>query len=117
MFYHTRAANAGVRRPLLVEYPVFHKVAAGVIRGRVFHPMKKSTGRPPLGQAKKSNVVMVRFSNPQFDIIHVKASRAGMGRSEFVREGALNAEVIVVLSDEEKSLLHELKNLARISTR
>ena len=54
---------------------------------------------------------MVRFSNPQFDIIDVKASRAGMSRSEFVREGALNAEVIGVLSDEEKSLLHELKKL------
>ena len=73
--------------------------------------MKKSTGRPPLGQVKKSNAVMVRFSNPQFDIIDVKASRAGMSRSEFVREGALNAEVIGVLSDEEKSLLHELKKL------
>lgn len=54
---------------------------------------------------------MVRFSNPQFDIIDVKASRAGMSRSEFVREGALNAEVIGVLSDEEKLLLHELKKL------
>lgn len=54
---------------------------------------------------------MVRFSNPQFDVIDVKASRAGMSRSEFVREGALNAEVIGVLSDEEKSLLHELKKL------
>ena len=54
---------------------------------------------------------MVRFSNPQFDIIDVKALRAGMSRSEFVREGALKAEVIGVLSDEEKSLLHELKKL------
>ena len=73
--------------------------------------MKKSTGRPPLGQAKKSNAVMVRFSNPQFDVIDVKASRAGMSRAEYVREGALKAEVIGVLSDEEKSLLHELKKL------
>lgn len=54
---------------------------------------------------------MVRFSNPQFDVIDVKASRAGMSRSEFVREGALNAEVIGVLSDEEKMLLYELKKL------
>lgn len=73
--------------------------------------MKKSTGRPPLGQAKKSNTVTVRFSDSQFDIIDIKASRAGMSRSEFVREGALKAEVIGVLSDEEKSLLHELKKL------
>lgn len=73
--------------------------------------MKKSTGRPPLGQAKKSNAVMVRFSDAQFDIIDIKSSRAGMSRSEYVREGALNATVVGVLSDEEKMLLHELKKL------
>ena len=38
-------------------------------------------------------------------------SRAGMSRSEYVREGALNATVVGVLSDEEKMLLHELKKL------
>ena len=73
--------------------------------------MKKSTGRPPLGQAKKSNAVMVRFSDAQFDIIDIKSSSAGMSRSEYVREGALNATVVGVLSDEEKMLLHELKKL------
>lgn len=73
--------------------------------------MKKSTGRPPLGQAKKSNAVMVRFSDAQFDIIDIKSSRAGMSRSEYVREGALNATVVGVLSGEEKMLLHELKKL------
>ena len=73
--------------------------------------MKKSTGRPPLGQEKKSNAVMVRFSDAQFDIIDIKSSRAGMSRSEYVREGALNATVVGVLSDEEKMLLHELKKL------
>ena len=46
--------------------------------------MKKSTGRPPLGQAKKSNAVTVRFSDAQFDIIDIKSSRAGMSRSEYV---------------------------------
>lgn len=73
--------------------------------------MKKSTGRPPLGQAKKGNAVMVRFNNAQFDIIDIKSSRAGMSRSEYVREGALNATVVGVLSDEEKMLLHELKKI------
>lgn len=73
--------------------------------------MKKSTGRPLLGQAKKSNAVMVRFSDAQFDIIDIKSSRAGMSRSEYVREGALNATVVGVLSDEEKMLLYELKKL------
>ncbi len=73
--------------------------------------MKKSTGRPPLGQAKKSNTVTVRFSDSQFDIIDIKASRAGLSRAEYVREGALNAEVTGVLSDEEKMLLYELKKL------
>ncbi len=73
--------------------------------------MKKSTGRPPLGQAKKSNAVMVRFSDAQFDIIDIKSSHAGMSRSEYVREGALNATVVGVISDEEKMLLYELKKL------
>ena len=54
---------------------------------------------------------MVRFSDAQFDIIDIKSSRAGMSRSEYVREGALNATVVGVLSDEEKMLLHELKKL------
>lgn len=73
--------------------------------------MKKSTGRPPLGQAKKGNAVTVRFNNAQFDIIDIKSSRAGMSRSEYVREGALSATVVGVFSDEEKMLLHELKKL------
>ncbi len=34
-----------------------------------------------------------------------------MSRSEYVREGALNATVAGVLSDEKKMLLHELKKL------
>ena len=46
--------------------------------------MKKSTGRPPLGQAKKNNTVTVRFSDSQFDIIDIKASRAGLSRAEYV---------------------------------
>ena len=54
---------------------------------------------------------MVRFSDAQFDIIDIKSSRAGMSRSEYVREGALNATVVGVFSDEEKMLLHELKKL------
>ncbi|CCX48723.1 ribbon-helix-helix protein CopG family [Bacteroides sp. CAG:927] len=54
---------------------------------------------------------MVRFNDAQFDIIDIKSSRAGMSRSEYIREGALSATVTGVLSDEEKMLLHELKKL------
>ena len=73
--------------------------------------MGKPTGRPPLGAAKRDRKIKVSFNDTEFDIIDIKASRAGLSRSEYVRAGALNAEVSGVLSDEEKTLLYELKKL------
>lgn len=73
--------------------------------------MGKPTGRPPLGAAKRDRQIKVSFNDTEFDIIDIKASRAGLSRSEYVRAGALNAEVNGVLSDEERMLLYELKKL------
>lgn len=73
--------------------------------------MGKPTGRPPLGAAKRDRQIKVSFNDTEFDIIDIKASRAGLSRSEYVRAGALNAEVSGVLSDEEKMLFYELKKL------
>ena len=73
--------------------------------------MKKSTGRPPLGQAKKEQCCNGTFQ--QSSVRHHR--RKGIARRHeqvgICKEGALKAEVIGVLSDEEKSLLHELKKL------
>ena len=73
--------------------------------------MGKPTGRPPLGAAKRDRQVKVSFNDTEFDIIDIKASRAGLSRSEYVRAGALSSVVAGVLSDEERMLLYELKKL------
>lgn len=73
--------------------------------------MEKSNGRPRLGAAKREKFVKVSFNETEHDIIDIKARRAGLSKAEYVREGALKAEVASILSDEEKGLLHELRKL------
>lgn len=73
--------------------------------------MKRFTGRPPLGRAKRTKSVKVNFTEEEFDVIDIKSSRAGMTRSEYVRQGALCSTVQGVLNEEEKSFIHELKKL------
>lgn len=73
--------------------------------------MERSNGRPRLGAAKREKFVKVSFNDTEHDIIDIKARRAGLSKAEYVRKGALKAEVASILSDEEKGLLHELRKL------
>lgn len=73
--------------------------------------MKRLTGRPPLGRAKRTKSVKVNFNDEEFDMVDIKSSRAGISRSEYVRQGALNAVVQGALSDEDRLLIYELKKL------
>ena len=73
--------------------------------------MSRPTGRPSLGRKKRVHTLKLSFNDDEFDVIDIKASRAGMCKTVYGREAALNAEVTGVLTDEEKMLLHELKKL------
>lgn len=73
--------------------------------------MSRPTGRASLGRKKRVHTLKLSFNDDEFDVIDIKASRAGMCKTVYGREAALNAEVTGVLTDEEKMLLHELKKL------
>ena len=73
--------------------------------------MSRPTGRPSLGRKKRVHTLKLSFNDDEFDVIDIKASRAGMCKTVYGREAALNAEITGVLTDEEKMLLHELKKL------
>ena len=72
--------------------------------------MQKSNGRPRHGSAKRDNYVKVGFNNMEKDRIEILSAKAGMNKAVYVRERALNDVIIAFLSEEEKQLLHELKN-------
>ncbi len=53
----------------------------------------KKTGRPRLGEKKKTNRVGVFFTSEEFAKIQLNASRAGLTEAEFLRQLGLGKEV------------------------
>ena len=72
---------------------------------------RKSSGRP-LKAIKKEVRACVRFSHHEYFILKEKARQAGVNISEYLRQTAIQAEVISRLTTEE---LHFVRQLAGIS--
>ncbi len=53
----------------------------------------KKTGRPRLGEKKKTHRVGVFFTAEEFAKIHLNAERAGLTEAEFLRQLALGKDV------------------------
>lgn len=53
----------------------------------------KKTGRPRLGEKKKTHRVGVFFTAEEFAKIHLNAGRAGLTEAEFLRQFGLGKEV------------------------
>ena len=56
---------------------------------------KKKGGRPPTGRIHKlSKSVMVKFSKPSYEALRLRARKANRKLAEYIRESALNGEVV-----------------------
>ena len=56
---------------------------------------RKKGGRPPAGRVRKlSKSVTVKFSKPSYEALRLRARKANRKLAEYIRESALNAEVV-----------------------
>ena len=56
---------------------------------------KKKGGRPPTGRIHKlSKSVTVKFSKPNYEALRLRARKAKRKLAEYIRESALNGEVV-----------------------
>ena len=56
---------------------------------------KKKGGRPPTGRIHKlSKSVTVKFSKPSYEALKLRARKANRKLAEYIRESALNGEVV-----------------------
>lgn len=69
--------------------------------------IKHREGRPKK-IVKKDTITGVRLSKIEYYVVKAKASKAGLGITVYIREMALNGEVIARLSDEERQFVREI---------
>ena len=56
---------------------------------------KRKGGRPPTGRVRKlSKSVTVKFSKPSYEALRLRARKANRKLAEYIRESALNGEVV-----------------------
>lgn len=71
-------------------------------------PEWKATGRPSLGEKKKSKPHMVRFDEEQDERLSFRAELAGMTVTEYIREATLNAKISPRLSPDEQEYIRQI---------
>ena len=66
-----------------------------MLGGERFMTDKKKGGRPPTGRVRKlSKSVTVKFSKPSYEALRLRARKANRKLAEYIRESALNGEVV-----------------------
>ena len=56
---------------------------------------RRKGGRPPTGRVRKlSKSVTVKFSKPSYEALRLRARKANRKLAEYIRESALNGEVV-----------------------
>ncbi|WP_147202769.1 plasmid mobilization protein [Segetibacter aerophilus] len=73
--------------------------------------IKHSGGRPKQS-IKKDTVTGVRLSKLEHFVVKQKASKAGLGISVYIREMALNGQVVARLSEEERQFVRAALGIA-----
>ena len=68
---------------------------------------KRKAGRPEKA-IKKEVLACIRFSKVEYFVIRQKASKAGLKASAYIRQIAINGEVIRRLNDEERQFVRQL---------
>jgi hypothetical protein len=73
--------------------------------------MKHGGGRPKQA-IKKDTVTGVRFSKLEHFVVKQKAAKAGLGISVYIRQMALNGQVVARLSNEERQFVRAALGIA-----
>ena len=84
---------------------------------------KKKGGRPPTGRVRKlSKSVTVKFSKPSYEALKLRARKANRKLAEYIRESALNGEVVsghnaetVAIAKSLIGMANNLNQLAKLS--
>jgi hypothetical protein len=73
---------------------------------------KKGKGGRPGKQVKKGAFVTARFDNTELFILRHKAQKAGLTRSEYIRQATINGLVKARMTAEEMDLVRKLVGMA-----
>ena len=74
---------------------------------------KRKGGRPPTGRVRKlSKSVTVKFSKPSYEALRLRARKANRKLAEYIRESALNGEVVSGHSAETVAIAKHLIGMA-----
>ena len=84
---------------------------------------RKKGGRPPTGRIHKlSKSVTVKFSKPSYEALRLRARKANRKLAEYIRESALNGEVVsghntetVAIAKNLIAMANNLNQLAKLS--
>ena len=84
---------------------------------------RKKGGRPPTGRVRKlSKSVTVKFSKPSYEALKLRARKASRKLAEYIRESALNGEVVsghntetVAIAKNLIGMANNLNQLAKLS--
>ena len=84
---------------------------------------RKKGGRPPTGRIHKlSKSVTVKFSKPSYEALRLRARKANRKLAEYIRESALNGEVVsghnaetVAIAKNLIGMANNLNQLAKLS--
>lgn len=72
----------------------------------------KHSGGRPKKPVKRDIVKGVRFTKSEYYVVKLKAAKAGIGISLFVRQMAINGKVQPLLDDEERQFVRQLVGMA-----
>lgn len=76
---------------------------------------KKKGGRPPTGRVRKlSKSVTVKFSKPSYEALRLRARKANRKLAEYIRESALNGEVVSGHNTETIAIAKNLIGMAKL---
>ena len=89
----------------------------------IYEQDKKKGGRPPTGRIRKlSKSVTVKFSKPSYEALRLRARKANRKLAEYIRESALNGEVVsghnaetVAIAKNLIGMANNLNQLAKLS--
>ena len=84
---------------------------------------RRKGGRPPAGRVRKlSKSVTVKFSKPSYEVLKLRARKTNRKLAEYIRESALNGEVVsghnaetVAIAKNLIGMANNLNQLAKLS--
>lgn len=84
---------------------------------------RRKDGRPPAGRVRKlSKSVTVKFSKPSYEALRLRARKANRKLAEYIRESALNGEVVsghntetIAIAKNLIGMANNLNQLAKLS--